>query len=140
MVARLRAQASLASSRNPEPKRALRAASKASPARCEQASRMAKKSQIHRDKKRKLLIAKYAEKRAELRKRLNDASVSIEDKLLIQEEFSKLPRNSCPTRLNRRCEVSGRSRSYYRKFGISRIALRDLTLRGQLPGMRKSSW
>jgi small subunit ribosomal protein S14 len=101
---------------------------------------MAKLSQVLRDKRRKKLIAKYAERRAELRKRLNDRRVSIEEKLQIQEAFAKLPRNSCPTRLNRRCEVSGRSRSYYRKFGVSRIALRDLALRGQLPGMRKSSW
>ncbi len=101
---------------------------------------MAKKSQILRDKRRKELIAKYADRRAELRKRLNDREVSIEEKLQIQEEFAKLPRNSCPTRLNRRCEISGRSRSYYRKFAVSRIALRDLALRGQLPGMRKSSW
>ena len=101
---------------------------------------MAKKSQINRDRRRKLLIERYAERRAELRKLLNDPTVSIEDKFEVQEKFAKLPRNSCPTRLNRRCEISGRSRSYYRKFGISRIALRDLCLRGQLPGMRKSSW
>ena len=101
---------------------------------------MAKKSQVNRDNKRKALIEKYAERRAELRKRLKDPSVSIEEKLEIQEAFAKMPRNSCSTRLNRRCEISGRSRSYYRKFGISRIALRELALRGQLPGMRKSSW
>ena len=101
---------------------------------------MAKLSQVLRDKRRKKLIAKHAEKRAELRKTLNDANVSIEEKLAVQEAFAKLPRNSCPTRLNRRCEISGRSRSYYRKFRVSRIALRDLALKGQLPGMRKSSW
>ena len=101
---------------------------------------MAKKSQVNRDNRRKKLIKQYAERRAALRKRLNDANVSIEEKLEIQAKFSKMPRNSCPTRLNRRCEISGRSRSYYRKFAISRIALRDLSLRGQLPGMRKSSW
>lgn len=101
---------------------------------------MAKKSQVLRDLRRKKLIKKYAEKRAVLRAKLNDANVSIEEKLEVQEQFAKLPRNSCPTRLNRRCEVSGRSRGYYRKFGISRIALRDLALRGQLPGVRKSSW
>ena len=101
---------------------------------------MAKKSQVNRDNRRKQLIAKHAAKRAELRKKLKSANVSIEEKLQVQEQFAKLPRNSCPTRLNRRCEVSGRSRSYYRKFSISRIALRDLALRGQLPGMRKSSW
>ena len=101
---------------------------------------MAKKSQVNRDRKRQALIQKHAEKRAELRKRLNDPEVSIEEKLEIQEQFAKLPRNSCPTRLNRRCAVSGRSKAYYKKFGISRIALRELALRGQLPGVRKSSW
>ena len=101
---------------------------------------MAKTSQVNRDNKRKKLIARYAKRRAELRKTLKDANVSIEEKIEAQAEFSKLPRNSCPTRLNRRCEVSGRSKGYYRKFGISRIALRELALRGQLPGMRKSSW
>jgi len=101
---------------------------------------MAKQSQILRDRKREKLIEKYADKRRELRKRLNDATVSIDEKLEIQQKFAKLPRNSCPTRLNRRCRISGRSRSYYRKFGISRIALRDLALKGQLPGVRKSSW
>ena len=101
---------------------------------------MAKKSQVNRDNRRKALIAKHAEKRAELRKKLKDPALSIEEKLEVQEKFAKLPRNSCPTRLNRRCSVSGRSRSYYRKFDISRIALRELALKGMLPGMRKSSW
>ncbi len=101
---------------------------------------MAKLSQVLRDKRREQLIAKHAEKRAELRKRLNDRNVSMEEKMEIQEEFAKLPRNSCPTRLNRRCLISGRARGYYRKFQISRIALRELALRGQLPGVRKSSW
>jgi small subunit ribosomal protein S14 len=101
---------------------------------------MAKTSQIVRDRRRKILIEKYAERRAELRQKLKDRNVSIDEKLEVQEAFAKLPRNSCPTRLNRRCAISGRSRSYYRKFGISRIALRELALRGQLPGVRKSSW
>ncbi len=101
---------------------------------------MAKLSQVLRDQRREKLIAKFAEKRAELRKRLNDKNVSYEEKMEIQQEFAKLPRNSCPTRLNRRCKVSGRSRGYYRKFQVSRIALRELALKGQLPGMRKSSW
>ena len=101
---------------------------------------MAKTSQVLRDKRRKLLIQKYAAKRAALRKKLKDQTVSVDEKLQVQEEFAKLPRNSCPTRLKRRCEVSGRARGHYRKFGISRIALRDLALRGQLPGVRKASW
>jgi small subunit ribosomal protein S14 len=101
---------------------------------------MAKTSQVLRDQRREKLIKKFAEKRQALRERLNNPNVSIDEKLEIQEQFAKLPRNSCPTRLNRRCKISGRSRSYYRKFGISRIAFRDLALRGQLPGVRKSSW
>ncbi len=101
---------------------------------------MAKKSQINRDNRRKVLIARHAARRAELRKKLNDPSVSVEEKMAVQQAFAKLPRNSCPTRLNNRCSVSGRSRGYYKKFGISRIALRELALAGQLPGMRKSSW
>ena len=101
---------------------------------------MAKKSQINRDNKRKALIVKHAERRAELRGKLKDPNVSIEEKLEVQRAFAKLPRNSCPTRHNNRCSVSGRSKAYYQKFGISRIALRELALTGQLPGVRKSSW
>ncbi len=101
---------------------------------------MAKTSQVLRDQRRAALITKFAARRAELRKKLKDAKVSVDEKLEAQKKFAKLPRNSCPTRLNRRCKVSGRSRGYYRKFGISRIAFRELALRGQLPGVRKSSW
>ncbi len=101
---------------------------------------MAKKSQINRDDRRKALVAKYAERRRELRKQLKDPNVSVEEKIRVQEAFAKLPRNSCSTRVNSRCGISGRSRAYYQKFGISRIALRELALSGQLPGMRKSSW
>jgi len=101
---------------------------------------MAKTSQVLRDKRRAKLIAKYAEKRAELRARLKDPNVSMEDKFDIQAEFARLPRNSCPTRLTRRCRLTGRARGVYQKFGLSRIALREMTLSGELPGMRKSSW
>jgi len=101
---------------------------------------MAKTSQVHRDAHRARLIAKHAARRAELRKRLKDPSVPMEEKLEIQKQFQKLPRNSCPTRLTRRCALTGRARGYHRKFGISRIMLRELGLRGYLPGVRKSSW
>jgi small subunit ribosomal protein S14 len=101
---------------------------------------MAKLSQVLRDQHRKRLIQKHAAKRAALRQRLRDPNVPMEEKLQVQEEFAKLPRNSCPTRLKQRCEVTGRARGYYRKFGVSRIALRELALRGQLPGVRKASW
>jgi small subunit ribosomal protein S14 len=101
---------------------------------------MAKTSQVHRDLQRKKLIAKYAAKRAELREKLKDADASIEDKFAAQAAFAKLPRNSCPTRKNNRCVLTGRSRGFYKKFGVSRIMLRELALAGQLPGVRKSSW
>jgi len=101
---------------------------------------MAKTSQVLRDQRRAKLIAKYAEKRAELREKLKDPNVSSEEKFDIQSEFARLPRNSCPTRLTRRCRLTGRARGVYQKFGISRIALREMTLSGELPGMRKSSW
>jgi small subunit ribosomal protein S14 len=101
---------------------------------------MGKTSQVYRDKRRAELIARKAARRAELRKKLKDPAVSVEEKLDVQRQFAKLPRNSCPTRLKRRCALTGRARGYYRKFGVSRIMLRDLALKGQLPGVRKSSW
>src|SRR5262245_29304173 len=101
---------------------------------------MAKKSQVLRDERRAKLVAKNAAKRAALRTLLQDQNLSMEDKLEVQEAFAKLPRNSCPTRITRRCRITGRSHAVYRKFGVSRIMLRELTLRGELPGMRKSSW
>ena len=101
---------------------------------------MAKTSQVLRDQRRAKLIAKYAEKRAELREKLKDPKVSSEEKFEIQAEFARLPRNSCPTRLTRRCQLTGRARGVYQKFGLSRITLREMTLSGELPGMRKSSW
>jgi small subunit ribosomal protein S14 len=101
---------------------------------------MAKTSQVLRDQRRAKLIAKYAAKRAELRDKLKDPKISSEEKFDIQAEFARLPRNSCPTRLTRRCRLTGRARGVYQKFGLSRIALREMTLSGELPGMRKSSW
>ncbi len=101
---------------------------------------MAKKSQVNRDERRRLLIEKRAEQRKALRKRLNDPEVSIDEKFEIQKQFAGLRRNSCPTRLTRRCRLTGRARGVYRKFGLSRIMLREMTLRGELPGVKKSSW
>ena len=101
---------------------------------------MAKKSQVLRHRGRLALVKKFAEKRAALRKQLQDPKLSMEEKFEVQEAFAKLPRNSCPTRLTRRCRITGRSHAVYRKFGVSRIMLRELALKGELPGMRKSSW
>ncbi|HFE45645.1 MAG TPA: 30S ribosomal protein S14 [Nannocystis exedens] len=101
---------------------------------------MSKISQVLRDQKRDKLIEKYAERRAELRKKLKDPSIDIEEKLLISAQLTKLPLNSCPTRKTRRCILTGRSKAVYRKFGLCRVVMRDLALRGELPGVTKSSW
>jgi small subunit ribosomal protein S14 len=101
---------------------------------------MAKLSQVLRDQRRAELIKKYAARRAELRKKVKDRDLPPKEKDEAIAALAKLPRNSCPTRLTRRCKISGRARGVHQKFEISRIAIRDLGLRGQLPGVRKSSW
>jgi small subunit ribosomal protein S14 len=101
---------------------------------------VAKTSQVYRDRRRQRLIQRDAAKRAELRKALKNPDASIEDKARIQAALEKLPRNSCPTRLTRRCLLTGRARGGYRKFKLSRIMLRQLALEGKIPGMTKSSW
>jgi len=101
---------------------------------------MAKVSMIEREKKRQRLVAKYAAKRAELKAIANDETKSMEERFSARMKLAELPRNSAPTRLHNRCQVTGRPRAYYRKLKMSRIALRDLASRGQIPGMVKSSW
>ena len=99
---------------------------------------MAKKSVIERNDKRKRLAKKFAAKRARLKAATRDNSLSPEERFTAQ--LAELPRNSSPVRVRLRCEVSGRGRGNYRKFRLSRIALRDLASTGQIPGMVKSSW
>jgi len=101
---------------------------------------MAKLSQINRNKKREKLVARYAEKRAALKATTEDMSVAPEDRFAAHLKLAKLPRNSSKTRIHHRCELSGRSKGYYRKLRLSRIALRDLSNFGQVPGMTKASW
>ncbi|MEL7415147.1 MAG: 30S ribosomal protein S14 [Pseudomonadota bacterium] len=101
---------------------------------------MAKVSMIERQKKRERLVAKYAAKRAELKEIAKDESLDMSERFKARMQLAKLPRNSAPTRLNNRCQVSGRPKAYYRKLKMSRIALRDLASVGQIPGMVKSSW
>lgn len=101
---------------------------------------MAKKSAINRDQKRRKLTAKFAAKRAKLKAAVVDPKLSGEDRFAAQLKLAELPRNSSKTRIHNRCELTGRSKSYYRKLRMSRIALRDLASRGQIPGMVKSSW
>ena len=101
---------------------------------------MAKKSVTNRQSKREKLVAKYAAKRAELKRRAKDPKCSPEERMLAREALAKLPRNSSPVRLRSRCIVTGRGRGVYRKFGISRIVFRDMAHNGQLPGVTKASW
>ncbi|WP_308916862.1 30S ribosomal protein S14 [Jannaschia sp. LMIT008] len=101
---------------------------------------MAKESMIQRQKKRERLVKQYAEKRAALKEIANDESKPMEDRFKARLKLAELPRNSSPTRLNNRCQLTGRPRGYYRKLKLSRIMLRELASKGQIPGMVKSSW
>lgn len=101
---------------------------------------MAKKAMIERQKKRERLVAKYAEKRAELKAIAANEELDRGERIQARLLLAKLPRNSAPTRLHNRCQVSGRPKAYYRKLKMSRIALRELGNQGLLPGVVKSSW
>ena len=89
---------------------------------------------------RKATVVQYAERRAEAKKIINNPKSSIEEVDAAVIKLQKMPRNASPVRVRNRCSQSGRSRGYLRKFGLSRIALRDLALQGQIPGVVKSSW
>ena len=101
---------------------------------------MAKKSKINRNEHRKQVVAKYATRRAELKATIKSQSTPPAERELAMQALRKLPRDSSPTRVRNRCAVTGRPRAFYRKFGISRIALRELAHRGELPGVTKASW
>lgn len=101
---------------------------------------MAKKSMIERDKKRRKLNARLEGKRSELKAIINDRSKPADERFKATLTLAQMPRNSSKTRIRNRCEVTGRPRGYYRKLRMSRIALRELSSRGEVPGMVKSSW
>ena len=101
---------------------------------------MAKVSSIEKNKHRRELVDQYAKKRAELKAVINDRSKPLDERFAAQLKLNELPRNSAKVRLRNRCGVTGRPRGYYRKLGISRIALRDLGNTGKVPGIVKSSW
>ena len=101
---------------------------------------MAKKSMIAREKKRARTVARFAAKRAELKAILKDANASDDDKWEAQVKLQKLPRNASPVRQQRRCQVTGRPHAVYRKFGLCRNKLREAAMRGDVPGLVKSSW
>ena len=101
---------------------------------------MAKKSSIEKNKRRTRMAKQFAGKRARLKAIANDKQLPIEERFAARLKLAELPRNSAPTRIRNRCEMTGRPRAVYRKFKLSRIALRELASTGQIPGMVKSSW
>ena len=101
---------------------------------------MAKTSMIERNKKRQRLAKKFNFRRTRLKELATDRSLPAEDRFAARLKLAELPRNSSPTRIRNRCDLSGRPRGYYRKLRMSRIALRDLGSNGLLPGLVKSSW
>lgn len=101
---------------------------------------MAKTSKVVKNEMRKKTVAQYAERRAELKKIINSPASSVEAVDEAVMKLQKLPRNASAVRVRNRCSQTGRPRGFLRKFGISRIALRELALEGQIPGVVKSSW
>lgn len=101
---------------------------------------MAKVSMIEREKKRQAAVAKFAKKRAELKEIINNPETSEEDRWEAQIKLQKQPRNASKSRLRNRCGLTGRPHGFYRKFGLSRNKLREAAMRGDVPGLVKSSW
>ncbi len=101
---------------------------------------MAKLSSVQKNLFRKKLIKKYKSKREFLKLRIKDKNITLEERIVFQNKLNDLPRNGCAIRHRNRCEITGRPRGNYRKFGLSRIKLRELSMTGDLPGVVKSSW
>ena len=101
---------------------------------------MAKKSAIEKNLRRIRLVKRYAKKRAALKKIINNKKLELSERFEAQLKLAQMPRNGAKIRLRNRCLITGRPRGYYRKVKMSRIALRELALSGQIPGMVKSSW
>jgi small subunit ribosomal protein S14 len=101
---------------------------------------MAKLSTMLREQKRRKLVAKFKSKRAELLATINNARASDEDRVAARAKLQQLPRNASPVRLRNRCALTGRPRGYFRKFGLGRNKLREIAMRGEIPGLVKASW
>ena len=101
---------------------------------------MAKTSIIERERKRERMVKRFAKKRAEIKARIDDGNASVEERREAQAQLRKLPRNASPVRLRNRCQLTGRPHGYYRKFGLGRNKLREAAMRGDVPGLVKSSW
>ncbi len=101
---------------------------------------MAKLSSVQKNLFRLKLIKKYQSKRKNLKSRIKDKNITLEERIILQNKLNELPRNGSAIRHRNRCEITGRPRGNYRKFGLSRIKLRELSMSGDLPGVVKSSW
>ena len=101
---------------------------------------MAKLSSINKNEKRKQLVKKYAGRYARLKAKADDETLDETERLIARLKLAEIPRNGNPTRVRNRCATTGRPRGYYRKFGINRIEIRNLGLKGLIPGLTKSSW
>ena len=101
---------------------------------------MAKASSVQKNQFRQKLIDKFKAKRKNLKNKIKDKNLSIEERIKFQNKLNDLPRNSSSIRYRNRCKLTGRSRGVYRKFGLSRIKIRELSMSGDLPGVVKSSW
>lgn len=101
---------------------------------------MAKTCMVNRESKRAKLVKKYATKRAELKRSVVDPKLPLEQRIAAQQALQKLPRDASPVRQRNRCALSGRPRGVYSKFGLCRNQLREATMRGDVPGLRKASW
>ena len=101
---------------------------------------MAKQSSIQKNLNRKNIVSKFYKKRQSLKKKIMKKDLNMEERFKLQSKLNDLPRDSSSIRVRNRCELTGRTRGVYRKFGLSRIKLRELTMSGSLPGVVKSSW
>ena len=101
---------------------------------------MAKLSSINKNERRKKLVQKYAAKYAQLKAVADDGSKDDTERMIARLKLAEIPRNGNPTRIRNRCELTGRSRAYYRKFRLSRVMLREMGNKGLIPGLTKSSW
>ena len=101
---------------------------------------MAKKSKIVKNIQRQELVERYFKRRMKLKKIISDASTSMDEKIEARIKLEKMPRDSNPNRVRNRCNVTGRPRAYYRRFGLSRITFREMALKGLIPGIKKASW
>ena len=101
---------------------------------------MAKQSSIQKNLNRKKIVKKFHDKRQNLKKKIMQKNLSIEERFKIQSKLNNLPRDSSKIRVRNRCELTGRTRGVYRKFRLSRIKIRELSMKGALPGVVKSSW